>query len=92
MSKARWVVRPPAKHLEALGIDTGRVVFGEAEDGDYVEEWIYTRMRLYAPRLIFTEGKLTGIISGPTRTKPLMNLQKKQKDDVKQESETIQEQ
>jgi hypothetical protein len=64
----------------------------ESEDGSYVEEWIYTRLRVFATRLTFVEGKLAGIISGPAKSKPLSSLMKKQKDDVKQEPKSVQEQ
>ena len=53
----------------------------ETKDGTYKEEWIYTKLRIYATRLIFTEAKLTGIISGAAKRKPpsLMGLGKKSK-------------
>jgi hypothetical protein len=34
------------------------------DEGNLREEWIYTKFRLYATRVIFTDGKVTGIISG----------------------------
>ncbi|KKL97131.1 hypothetical protein LCGC14_1837560 [marine sediment metagenome] len=40
----------------------------------YTEEWIYTKMRVFVTRLIFTDGKLTGIISGTAKRKPLSSL------------------
>jgi len=34
------------------------------DQGNYREEWIYPRFVLFAKKLIFTDGKLTGIIDG----------------------------
>lgn len=40
----------------------------------YTEVWLYTKMRVFVTRLIFTDGKLTGIISGTAKRKPLSSL------------------
>lgn len=52
----------------------------------YTEEWIYTRMRVFVTRLIFTEGKLTGIISGSTKRNPLSSHRNSDKSDEKQDN------
>ncbi len=40
----------------------------------YTEEWIYTRLRVFATKLVFSDGKLSGIISGAKRRRPLTSL------------------
>jgi hypothetical protein len=40
-------------------------------EGRYKEEWIYTKFRVVATRLIFTDDKLTAIIHGMAKRKPL---------------------
>ena len=57
----------------------------DVESG-YTEEWIYTRFRIFVTRLIFTEGKLTGIISGSNKRNPLSSLTQDGKTDAKQEN------
>lgn len=47
--------------------------------GRYREEWIYTKFRIVATRLIFTDGELTAIIHGMAKKKPLF----KKKDTAK---------
>lgn len=51
------------------------VRFPELEPGEVragkVEEWIYLRYRMFVTRLVFTDGKLTGIVSGVAKRKPL---------------------
>ena len=42
-------------------------------EGRYKEEWIYARFRFVATRLIFTDGKLTAILHGMAKRKPLIN-------------------
>jgi hypothetical protein len=34
------------------------------EEGRLTEEWVYSRMGFYETRLVFTEGVVTGIVSG----------------------------
>ncbi len=44
-------------------------------DGAYTEEWLYTRMRVIRTILIFTDGKLSGIVTGPRKpSRPLTSL------------------
>ena len=43
-------------------------------DGAYTEEWLYTRMRVMVTKLVFSDGKLTGIVSGAKRRRPLSSL------------------
>ena len=38
-------------------------VIKPSEDGKYREEWIYKRMGVFRTRLIFTDGKLTEIVT-----------------------------
>ncbi len=40
----------------------------------YTEEWVYTRLRVYVTKLVFSDGKLSGIISGAKRRRPLTSL------------------
>lgn len=50
------------------------VVIKDEIVGAYTEEWIYTRLRVFVTKLVFTDGKLSGIISGAKRRKPLTSL------------------
>ncbi len=59
-------------------------------DGEYREEWVYTRMRVFATKLMFSDGKLTGIISGAKRRKPLTSLGKKDSSVQQQQPGTTQ--
>jgi hypothetical protein len=39
--------------------------------GRYREEWIYTKFRIVATRLIFTDGELTAVLHGMAKKRPL---------------------
>jgi hypothetical protein len=45
------------------------------EEGNLKEEWVYSKLRFYGTRVVFTNGKVTGIISGMLKKKT--NLFKK---------------
>ncbi len=44
---------------------------GADAEGRFREVWVYTKLRIFATRLVFTDGELTGIISGMARRKPI---------------------
>ncbi len=44
--------------VDLLGTDAG---------GSFVEEWIYAPIRIRGTKLVFTDGKLTGILTGVTK-------------------------
>ena len=46
----------------------------ESDEGLYTEEWIYTRARVIATKLIFQEGRLVGIVTGSTVNKNPIDL------------------
>ena len=49
------------------------VIKDEIKDA-YTEEWVYTRWRVNVTKLVFSDGKLSGIISGVKRRRPLTSL------------------
>jgi len=87
------------KHIEnaetALGMSPQAVRYAwgaptavqvkENAEGLYTEEWIYTRARILATRLIFTDGKLVGIVSGAARRNPLSILRGDKKEEPPKE-------
>ncbi len=62
-------------------------------EGAYTEEWLYTRMRVFVTKLVFTDGKLSGIISGRRKpSKPLTSLGLRESSDQKQPADAGQQQ
>lgn len=47
----------------AWGSPTTINVLSPSEEGKYREEWLYTRAGVFKTRLIFTDGKLTYIVT-----------------------------
>lgn len=45
---------------------------GADAEGRFREVWVYTKLKIFATRLVFTDGELTGIISGMARRKPAL--------------------
>ncbi len=65
----------------------------EEKIDSYTEEWLYTRMRVFVTKLIFTDGKLTGIISGAAKRRPLSSLRSGSSSDQEPaDSEPVQQQ
>ncbi len=60
------------------------VVIKDEVESAYTEEWIYTRLRVFVTKLVFTDGKLSGIISGAKRRKPLTSLGLRKSSDQQQ--------
>lgn len=61
----------PLQVRYAWGAPNAVRIPGADEEGRFKEVWIYARMRIFSTKLVFTDGKLTGILSGVAERKPL---------------------
>jgi hypothetical protein len=61
----------PAAVRLSWGPPTSVTVMKPDAQGNYREEWIYTKAKVWATRLVFTDQKLTGFIQGLAPRKPL---------------------
>ena len=62
-------------------------------EGAYTEEWLYTRMRVIRTTLVFTDGKLSGIVTGAKKpSMPLTSLGLRKSPDQKQPADAGQQQ
>jgi hypothetical protein len=57
----------PQQVRYAWGAPNAVHIKGEDSEGRFIEEWIYARLRVRGTKVVFTDNRLTGIISGLTK-------------------------